>query len=178
MIAVFDNVVADPLAYRAFALSARYRSIPLGPVTFHGIAHCGHPALPEWFNAQFRQWKSGLTFFRRSPADQVEPNDIHNDVDMGVATALLYLNPAPAAGDGTVFWRHLATGADTCTAPVSGAIGHDRGAWQELERVEARFNRCVVFDAARYHSRAIVENYGAGDDARLIQVLFADRRLA
>ena len=63
-----------------------------------------------------------LSFFRKSPAGQEEPHWIHTDVDMGDWTALLYLNPDPPAGDGTVFWTHLATGAR------ESVIAHERSA--------------------------------------------------
>jgi hypothetical protein len=60
----------------------------------------------------------------------------------------------PPEGDGTKFWER-------------GGAG-----WTETRLVLGRFNRLLIFDAALPHSRAIFENYGEGDDARLIQVIF------
>jgi hypothetical protein len=56
------------------------------------------------------------------------------------------------------------------TAPSSGSGGG--AGWTETRLVLGRFNRLLIFDAALPHSRAIFENYGEGDDARLIQVIF------
>lgn len=175
MIQVFDDVLSDPVAYRAQALAAPFTTVNLGQ-EFRGIALPMDRALSTWFETTFPDLRAGLSFFRRSPVGQVEPNDIHNDVDMGDVTAILYLNPQPADGDGTIFWRHVGTGITETAEPVSGALGHARDDWEIERHVEARFNRVVVFDAALCHSRALVENYGNGDAARLIQVLFGHRR--
>ncbi len=38
--------------------------------------------------------------------------------------------------------------------------------------MEARFNRLLLFVSDRFHSRSIHDNYGADEDARLVQVTF------
>jgi hypothetical protein len=92
---------------------------------------------------------------------------------MGEWTALIYLNPDPPLSDGTVFWRHLVTGA------IESAIAHERSregrtkeGWQRWNKVRAKFNRLLLFPATFFHSRAIAENWGEGDAARLTQVVF------
>lgn len=176
MIGVFDHVLADPAAYRRAALALPFQTVDVGHAVFHGIAPCLDPTVPQWLERTYPDLAVTLTFFRQSPAGQLEPNDIHNDVDMGDVTAILYLHPDPPAADGTTFWRHQASGLQGSTHALAGAAGHDRDAWQTWRHVPAACNRAVVFDAGLFHSRAIVANYGAGDDARLIQVLFARRR--
>ena len=110
-----------------------------------------------------------LTFFRQSPLHQEEPNYIHSDEGMGQWTAILYLNPEPAEGDGTTFWRFRPTGAIHGSARE---MAKDPGLWEPWQHVEAKFNRLLVFDSLYFHSRAIEENYGEGEAARLIQVAF------
>ena len=176
MIAVFEDVLADPAAYRHAALALPFQTVDVGHAVFHGIAPCLDPTVPQWLETAYPDLAVTLTFFRQSPAGQLEPNDIHNDVDMGDVTAILYLSPDPPAADGTTFWRHRASGLQGSSDGLAGAAGHDRDAWVPWRAVPAAFNRAVVFEAALFHSRAIHANYGAGDDARLIQVLFARRR--
>jgi len=175
VIRVHDGLVPDPQAYRQAALALPFQSITFGPVVFHGIAPCADLTVPQWLAATYPDLDVVLSFFRQSPAGQVEPNDIHTDVDMGDMTLILYLNPDPPAGDGTTFWRRRTDGAIAATEVVMGEAGR-REDFEPWQTVPAAFNRGVVFDAPYFHSRAIAENYGQGEDARLIQVLFATRR--
>ncbi len=171
---VFDNFVANPAEYRERALAREFRSYDFeGGITFHGIATPTPNTVPALLMRKFPGIEPTLSFFRKSPAGQVEPHWIHTDVDMGDWTALLYLNPDPPAGDGTAFWKHLATGAR------QSAIAHERSVegrtpegWEPWRVVTARFNRLVLFPATFFHSRRLYENWGDGDAARLTQVTF------
>ena len=103
-----DNVLkANPEGYRQLALSREFKTFEFPHCKFHGIAPINEIPL------QIERWLPPgwtLTFFRKSPAGQVEPHFIHTDIDMGDWSALLYLNPEPAEGDGTDFWTHKETG--------------------------------------------------------------------
>lgn len=167
---VFDNVLSKPADYRLVALRREFRSIPVGGDVFHGISLAYGSELQRRIGEFVPGGKPTLSFFRQSPEGQVEPNYIHTDEAMGDWTAILYLNPTPAAGDGTSFWVDGATGATR--GSVVGEAGKDLARWTLAARVPAAFNRMVVFDGALFHSRSIEENYGQGDDARLIQVVF------
>jgi hypothetical protein len=170
MILVHDAVVADPIGYRQRALAHAFGSVDVGHAVFHGIAPTTDATLPAWIAARYPSLVPTLTFFRQSPIDQVEPNDLHTDDDMGDWTAVLYLTPDPPVEDGTSFWRHRVSGAIT-GAGLMGDAGRDREGWERWYHVPARFNRCVLFGAPYVHSRALEANYGEGDDARLIQVV-------
>ena len=177
---VVDDVLPDVDAYRAAALAQPFRSVePTPGAVFHGIAPAVDEALPRWIAARYPSLTPTLNFIRRSPAGQVEPNFIHTDETMGDWTALYYLTADPAPGDGTTFWRWRETGAIQSTAaPGSAAMRAEHVAWRDLAQwepwtqVTARPNRLVLFPAAYYHSRTLVENYGQGDDARLLQIVF------
>lgn len=173
MIQVHDDVLVNPETYRRDALAQSFGTVDLGHVVFHGIALSAQPDLRQWFEAQYPDFHAQVSFFRQSPEGQQEPNDIHNDVDMGDLTAIFYLTPHPPVGDGTLFWRDRASGDIDAPEPFAGADGARATSWEVWKAVPARFNRCLVFAAPYFHSRAILENYGAGDSARLIQVLFA-----
>lgn len=168
---VIDNVLKNPQEYRAQALAKTFHSVSLGTATFHGIAPAG-PVLPEMIERRFPRLASSTSFFRKSPQGQIEPNFVHTDEDMGTWTGIFYLNENPPEGDGTNFWRHRKTGAIKSTREWTGAEDWAKDAWELDTHVAAEFNRLVLFPARLFHSRAIYQNYGTGDDARLIQVVF------
>lgn len=188
-IRIFDDVLRDPTRYREEALRAEYLTYDFGHCVFHGIA-AGNggfgggltwpPAaeLLAWIRGTYPSLEPTLTFFRKSPLDQAEPNDIHTDIDMGDWTALLYLNPDPPAEDGTNFWTHRATGEISSAIAHERSIeGHNRDGWFLRERVAGKFNRVLMFPGVLFHSRAIYANYGAGESARLVQVVFGKGEL-
>ncbi len=171
-IRVIDNFVPNPREYRQEVLGLPFMDVPAGDQVFRGMAFssvkmdCAVPII----RGMFAEAKPIASFFRKSPLGQIEPNDIHSDSEMGDWTGILYLNPEPPRGDGTCFWRH--SGTDAKSGEEWRKDGHFREEWSEVCRVPAVFNRLLLFDAKLFHSRAIVENYGEGDNARLIQVIF------
>jgi hypothetical protein len=180
---VLDNVLPDPMAYRRAALGAEFKSIAIGQAVFHGIGRNGDFSLPRWIEGQYPTLQSGVTFFRQSPLGQQEPNFIHTDLDMGEWTGILYLTPDPPAEDGTTFWRHRQTGEIGSVALTDEARLEEWFEWREPDkwepwhRVQAVFNRLMLFPARYFHSRSIAANYGDGDDARLIQIVFGTGEL-
>lgn len=175
---IHDRVLADPVGYRARALVRRFQTVEDGVVRFQGIADCADPTLPIWLKEHYPTLMPVVSFFRRSPEWQDEPHYIHDDRSMGDYTAIYYMNPDPAEGDGTNFYRNRESGAFAATS-TGEAIGQEAVSWFDLDQwdlwlhVPAQFNRLVLFPAAYWHSRAIPENYGEGDAARLIQVCFS-----
>lgn len=172
---VYDDVLIDPHGYREATLEQQFGSVSSGRIVFHGITSPPNSEFADWFNRLFPHYLVTLSFLRRSPEGQKEPNFIHNDTDMGEVTALMYLNPDPPQEDGTSFWQYKATGRGE-GPPLSGEVGQDLNQWDRWLTVPAVFNRAVVFDAPLFHSRAIESNYDCGEQARLFQVLFARRK--
>lgn len=175
MIRVVDDVLTDPHAYRAAALRKAFGDVTLGDQTFRGIAEAPGAELIAALATIAPDFTPTVSFLRRSPLGQIEPNYIHTDSMMGDMTAIFYLTPQPPPFDGTIFWRHRPTG--TTTAPWTEALAadaRDLSLWELNRHVGALFNRLLLFSADLFHSRAIPENYGQGDDssARLIQVVF------
>ncbi len=173
MIRVFDDVLVNPEAYRADALAREYRTFDFGDVKFHGIAPADlDSSMCKWLRRQFPWIFPVLTFFRKSPLGQEEPHYIHSDVDMGDWSALLYLNPDPPQGDGTAFWTHKSGAVQSKIPHERSQEGKTADNWTMRELVGGAYNRMVVFPSSYFHSRAIHENWGSGDDARLVQVVF------
>jgi hypothetical protein len=171
---IFDNVLFDPAGYREQVLSLEFKNYDFGHCIFRGIAIDGPCAqLWQWLVGRFPSLKPTLTFFRKSPLGQQEPHYIHTDVDMGEWSALLYLNPEPKQGDGTSFWTHRPTGTIENSNPHERSEeGRKIDNWDLREHVHSKFNRAVLFPSTYFHSRAIHENWGDGDNARLVQVMF------
>jgi hypothetical protein len=170
---IFDNVIDNPEEYRREVLALEFKSYDFGHCVFHGIAIDGPCAqLWQWITAKFPQLKPTLTFFRKSPLGQVEPHFIHTDVDMGEWSALLYLNPERKEGDGTAFWKHESGAMESAIPHERSEEGRDPARWTMRQLVASRFNRLLMFPSSYFHSRAIHENWGEGDDARLVQVMF------
>jgi len=171
-IRVIDDVLPDPHAYRALALQSAFGDLQAGDVVFRGMALVGANPFTDWL--QGYGLAPTLSAFRLSPHGQVEPNFIHHDRSMGDWTAILYLNPDPPGTDGTTFWRDRITDAEVSTgADDDSAAWADPDRWEPTRTIPAVFNRVLLFEAGRYHSRALFANYGASaDDARLIQLVF------
>lgn len=179
MIQIHDDVLPDADAYRARALAMRFQTVQDGVVQFHGIAPCADPTVPLWLVQHYPQLRPTTSFFRSSPLGQIEPHYIHDDRSMGDVTAIYYLTLEPPDGDGTIFWRNTRTGATEAHSSTLEEMGDearswfDGAQWEVAARVAAKFNRLVLFNAGAFHSRAIPENFGADDSARLVQVIFS-----
>ena len=182
-ILVFDDVLPFPNSYRGAALRSNFQSVGTPEETFHGIAPAQPfmQALPIWITELFPQLTPTLTVFRKSPLDQREPQFIHEDISMGTWTGLLYLSPNPPAGDGTDFYTHIPTGkieSDRAGGFDGRDDWKDLSKWEKREHVEAKFNRLLLFPSRYFHARALFSNFGTGDEARLIQLVFGTGELA
>lgn len=176
-IRVLDDVVPEPDVYRQAALAQPFKDIAAGDIIFHGMSPVGPSPLSQWLEETFGLHTT-FSAFRHSPEGQEEPSFIHTDRDMGEWTAILYLNPDPPEGDGTSFWRHIASGAIQSTATTEDEqflewmTWRDREQWEAWHTVPAVFNRVLLFPSPYFHSRAIHDNWGEGENARLVQLCF------
>ena len=181
---VFDGLVDDPQGYERIVRAQEFKTVTVGSASFHGIAACPDDALPRAIQSMFPEARPTITFFRQSPAGQLEPNFIHTDRDMGDWTAIFYLTSDPQPGDGTTFWRRKSDGAQASTATSDAeffeewATWRDADLWEPWHTVEAKPNRLLIFPAPAFHSRALFDGYGEqGTNARLIQLVFGTGRL-
>ena len=170
---VMDDFLADPARYRAEALKGEFKTYDFETCSFHGISAPAPQIVPERLARMIPHLKYTLSFFRKSPAGQEEPHFIHTDVDMGEWSAILYLNPTPPESDGTSFWKNDAAGVVESDVPHEYSnAGKTPEGWTLREFVDGKFNRLMIFRSSLFHSRAIYENWGSGDTARLTQVTF------
>lgn len=91
--------------------------------------------------------------------------------------AVVYLTPDPEEGSGTGFFKYKKNGRDRTTVnenfvfPKNIAENFDE--WELVEYAENVYNRCIIFDAEKFHSAT--KYFGTTpQNSRLIQVFFFD----
>lgn len=100
----------------------------------------------------------------------------HTDFPNSLA-AIIYLTPDAPVDTGTSFYKHKETNIETNdnNSFIDKEDVFDVSKWEETDRVANYYNRCVIFDASRYHcaSRYFGEatNFSKG---RLFQTFFFD----
>ena len=92
--------------------------------------------------------------------------------------AIVYLTPDAPIDTGTSFYRHRETGVTESESEIDTINKEDffdPTMWEETDRIANYYNRCVIFDASRYHcaSRYFGEPSNF-DKGRVFQVFFFD----
>jgi hypothetical protein len=148
----FDNVIKDPKAYVSDIHTHEFQDLADGDNTFPYIqSRDRYDEFAKYVTNLFDGYSVKLNFIRKSPLNQLEPNFIHTDEMMGDITCLLYLNEVEPEENGTTIY-------DKDNNP--------------LVTMYSKFNRMIAFNADAPHSRNILENFGEGESARLVQIIF------
>lgn len=145
-----EDVLGCPDQYVNDILSGEFTDVQDGDTVFKGIQLRENDEFQSFVERAFPNYSTTYNFVRQSPINQVEPNFIHTDEMMGDKTVLLYLNKIFPQGDGTTLYD-----------------GDN-----PMFVFYAKYNRMISFDSRIPHSRNIFENYGEGESARLVQVIF------
>lgn len=127
--------------------------------------------------------------FFRITNPKMEHALIHSDREYGEHTAIVYLSPNIGRHSGTAFYRHRETGWEDM--PALDDLMKDRAFfhkirqqmldasdedWESYQFVEAKFNRCLVFDAPKIHCRIPKVGYGTHEhDSRMVWVAHFNR---
>ena len=151
----FDNVLKDPKDYVADIYKYGFQDVADGDNVFRNIQPRDiYDEFAQYVTNVFGGYKVSVNFVCKSPLNQEEPNFVHTDEMMGDITCILYLNEDAPSEDGTTIY-------DQEEKP--------------LAVVYSRFNRMIAFNSDLLHSRNLFENFGEGENARLIQVIFLKR---
>jgi len=181
MIQIFDDFVQEHSRARASALRSGFGSWrplkgDLGLDSYAGINFWGDHSImikglweklgPIFPNDMFFRVTNPLT----------DKALVHSDRSSGDFTALVYLSP-DREDSGTGFYRHRATGLtemprieDMMLDPefkdalYADMLDASEARWEQIDFVEAKLNRCVVFDAPKFHCRLPREGYGDSDE--------------
>jgi hypothetical protein len=148
----FDNIIKDPLSYVSDIHLHGFQDVADGEYTFKNIQpRDNNDEFAKYVTQLFLGYKVDLNFIRKSPLNQEEPNFVHTDEMMGDITCLLYLNEQAPEDDGTTIY-------DEDKKP--------------LLTMYSKFNRMIAFDSNAPHSRNLFKNFGEGQTARLVQIIF------
>jgi len=148
---MIDPCIAELDKYRELVLMSNFSTHDYGNgQVFHNMAELPDTPFSNFAQDFFPNYVLSGHFARKSPAGQLEPNYIHSDEMHGDITGILYLNPTNE-GCGTILYNDDETPAVT---------------------VHMSYGRAFFFNSNIKHSRVLHNNFGEGDDARLIEVVF------
>jgi len=187
MIQIIDGFLDDPLAVRNSALAAGFGTWnpgkgAMGASFYDGVSFWGdHASAFRSLHKYIGQIIPSSMFFRITNPS-MEHALIHSDREYGEMTAVLYLSDAK--GSGTGFYRHRETG--WVDMPSIHELCQDMDRFERIRRqtleasdrdwelyrfVEAKFNRCLIFDAPKIHCRLPKNGYGKDvEDSRMVWV--------
>lgn len=155
----------------------------VGSSVYEGMGFWGHHALMlhALIGATEQVLVPNSMFFRYTNVG-MEKAYIHSDRATGAHTCVAYLSDHEEAY-GTAFYRHIPTGLiemptfeDMKEMGIFDQLSNDMvtrnpDAWEQIEVVEGKYNRALIFDAPLFHSRYPLEGIGNNaDDGRLVWV--------
>lgn len=120
-------------------------------------------------------------FFRVTNVD-TETAYIHSDREMGAHTCIVYLSEHEESY-GTAFFRHKPTGLIEMPSFAEmkemgifeqlkeDMVERDPDKWEQLDFIEGKYNRALIFRAPLFHSRFPV--HGIGDDSTSGRLIWA-----
>lgn len=122
------------------------------------------------------------TMFFRITNEGMENAYIHSDRATGNWTCVAYLSDH-STPSGTAFYKHKRTGLIEMPSfeemedmgileeLTEDMVSRDPDKWEQIDFVEGKFNRALLFHAPLFHSRYPVEGIGNGvEDGRLVWV--------
>lgn len=122
------------------------------------------------------------SMFFRVTNEGFEKAYIHSDREMGAHTCVCYLSEHNTEY-GTAFYRHIPTGLIEMPSVYEmkqmgileqlseDMVSRDPEVWEQIDVVEGKKNRAVIFDAPLFHSRFPLEGIGKTyEDGRLVWV--------
>lgn len=190
MIKVIDSFVRNPELVRESALRSGFGSWQpnkgdIGASFYEGVNFWGdHATLFNSLHRHVGQIIPSSMFFRITNPG-MERALIHSDREYGENTAIVYLSKeATDVVSGTAFYRHRETGM-VDMPPLSELMKNppffhkirqqmldaSEEDWEQYHFIEARYNRCVIFDAPKIHCRIPKVGYGTNEnDSRMVWV--------
>lgn len=173
-----DNAIRDPMSMRVRAIDSPFGDTELLGGTYQRSCRCEIPELVEAVEKTLGRPMTtvGCGFVLRY--ENEAPNYlVHADDDLSDFAAVLYLNPPAQCIGGTIFWKHKKKDLDRVTDNDNLKVDwNDKGAWLQVDSVEMKFNRLVVYPGNRFHSWA-PHGYGnSPETGRLVAVGFFKER--
>lgn len=174
---VVDDFLPNPCRIRREALRAPFVDWegPDGQV-YKRVCLTAIPGVLEGIEQVYGPVQMHGMGYRLNYAGEPPNAAIHSDLGWGTHAMVLYLCNGPG---GTAFWKHRATGAERIRAGDADLLEQVQGdwdnadAWEQTGLCEVAFNRAVMYESERFHSRWPFEAFGdCPATGRLIAVAF------
>lgn len=185
---VVDNFLANPEVVRQSAIQAGFGTWrpakgEVGSSVYDGMGFWGaHASLLKALSKAIGQPVYPNDMFFRVTNLSTEGAYVHSDREAGDYTAIVYLSQHEAIS-GTAFYKHRESGL-TRMPPFNEMVhwtnwedfkaqmvkGSDED-WEQLEFVEGKYNRALIFEAPFFHSRH--PKHGFGTDAESGRLIWA-----
>ena len=155
----------------------------VGSSIYDGMNFWGHHALmlSALIGATGQVVVPNSMFFRSTNVG-MEKAYIHSDRQTGAHTCVAYMSEHDEPS-GTAFYRHIPTGLTEMPSFAEmqemgileqmkeDMVSRDPAVWEQLDVVEGKFNRALIFEAPLFHSRFPLEGIGStADEGRLVWV--------
>lgn len=183
---VVDDFCEDIELVRTSVLAAgigtwRPNKGEVGSSVYDGMGFVGYhaPMLKALIAATGNVVVPNSVFFRVTNVG-MEKAYIHSDREFGAHTAICYMSEHSEVS-GTAFYKHIPTGLTEMPSfqemkdmgifeqLKEDMTSRNPAKWEQVDFVEGRFNRALIFHAPLFHSRFPVEGLGNGsDDGRLV----------
>lgn len=122
------------------------------------------------------------SMFFRVTNEGTEQAYIHSDREAGMHTCVVYMSHHDTEY-GTAFYRHKPTGMTHMPSFLEmyeqgileelkrDMVSRDSDKWEQVDYVQGKYNRALIFDAPLFHSRYPLEGIGrSADDGRMVWV--------
>ena len=165
------DLVVDEVQHAGFATWLPKKGA-VGSSIYEGMGFWGpHAVLLAPLIEAMRHVLVPNSMFFRVTNEDTEKAYIHSDRETGDHTAIVYLSHHEEPY-GTAFFRHKRTGlihmpsfAEMRELGVEkelaeDMVSRDPDKWEEVARVEGKYNRALIFDAPLFHSRFPVTGIG------------------
>jgi len=174
---VIDDFLSNPVRTRRNALKADYIDwlAPDGEI-YKRICITEIDGFKEGIEKHFGEVEMLGMGFRLNHSGEMPNAAIHSDLGWGTHAAVLYLSDGIG---GTAFWKHKATCAVDIYKHEHDLLEQvspdwdDESKWEMQELANIKFNRCILYESAKFHSRWPFEAFGKdANSGRLIAVAF------
>lgn len=185
---VKDDFCEDIEVVRASVLAAgtgtwRPNKGEVGSSVYDGMGFIGFhaPMLRSLIAASGSVVVPNSVFFRVTNVG-MEQAYIHSDREFGAHTAVVYMSDHDTAY-GTAFYKHIPTGLVEMPSfeemkelrifdqLKEDMVSRDPSKWEQIDFVEGKYNRALIFKAPLFHSRFPVEGIATDEiEGRLVWV--------
>lgn len=151
-----NGIIPDIMSYKETILNGEFLTYDFGDnQVFHNIQVLPPTTFSVFLEGFLPEHDIVSHFARKSPRGQVEPNYVHSDEAHADITAILYLSEHARCG--TVLYE-----SDGITPSVT---------------IHMKAGKALIFDSDIKHSRVLIDNYGEGNGARLVEVVFLKNKV-